>query len=200
MNILGELNLKNKVSLDDRIKTINTVVEACFLKNKDSNEVRFTPYYKDYTLKMCFGLYFLDGIEFEKDDDITDIIENTNNLCELYDSWTNSTSYWEINQDITDILDFKKQQLLNSNNEVTKYVLDLLKDQISAIKLQKKILQNTDKINGQYTKEETLKITEIMENFSNRLNDPEIQKGLVQSISETKAFKTPEDHKSPRKK
>lgn len=183
MKISNEIKLKDKVSLDDKIKIVNTVVNSCFLNGE------FTPYYKDYTLKMCFGLYILEGVEFEENEDIAELVEDRNELSELWRIWQDDSISWDLTQDINDIVDFKKKQLLNENNEINKLLIDLVKEQIETVKLQKKVLENTDKINGQYSKEEIMRITEASEKLSDKLKDIDVQKGLVQNI------KKPTDHK-----
>jgi predicted nucleotidyltransferase len=183
MKTSNNIELKDKVSLDDKIKIINTVVNSCFLNGE------YTPYYKDYTLKMCFGLYVLSGIEFEENEDIAELIEEKNELSELWRMWKDDSFSWELTQDIDDIVDYKKKQLLNENNEINKYLIDLLREQVETVKLQKKVLEQADKINGQYSKEDIMRITEASEKLSDKLKDIDVQKGLVQSI------KKPTDHK-----
>lgn len=183
MKISNEVKLKDKVSLDDKIKIVNTVVNSCFLNGE------FTPYYKDYTLKMCFGLYILDGVEFEENEDIAELVEDRNELSELWRIWQDDSISWELNQDINDIVDFKKKQLLNENNEINKLLIDLVKEQIETVKLQKRVLEDADKINKQCTPEDIKKFTEVSEKLLEKIKEPEIQKGLVQNI------KKPSDHK-----
>jgi len=188
--IKKDFKVLDSLTYENREKFINTMVRSYFSTTENGEEV-FTPYNKHIMLKICFAMFFIDGVEFEEEDDMLELIDTDDELSRAYSDFTERSNpyLWDMQNDITEIVEFKKQQIIQKNSNVNKYLEELLKEQIETMKLQKKILKDADKINKQYSKEEIMRITDASEKLSEKLKDVEVQKGLVQSI------KKPTDHK-----
>jgi hypothetical protein len=190
--IKNELKIKD-ISTAIRGAIVNMMVDGYFTES-ETGEVEFAPYFRDDFTVLAFANFVLDGVEFDKEDDVIELITSDNELNDLYDSYTTSNTYYSILMDVSDMVEFKKKQILNSSNNVNRYVEELLKLQIDNQKSQNKVTKSIEKFMSQYSKDEIMQITQSAKLLTEKTNSPEFQKGLVEAIDKVKPI-SPTDHK-----
>ena len=112
MNIIGEVKIKENITIYDLANVIETVVS--FIIRKENGEIKYRPYYKELALNIAIIQYLIDGIEIEKDDDTDSILSGINEHYEILEVLNyfvqSSDHYIFIMDNVKDIVEQKKQE------------------------------------------------------------------------------------------
>ena len=112
MNIIGEVKIKENITIYDLANVIETVVS--FIIRKENGEIKYRPYYKELGLNIAIIQYLIDGIEIEKDDDTDSILSGINEHYEILETLNyfvqSSDHYIFIMDNVKDIVEQKKQE------------------------------------------------------------------------------------------
>ena len=110
MKIEKNVRIKKDITIYDLANVIETIVP--FIIRKDEDGITYTPYYEELGTHVGIAKYLIEGIEFEKDDDILDEISNNKKLSELIAQFStiNPKDYSFIMNNVTDIVEQKKQE------------------------------------------------------------------------------------------
>ena len=112
MNIIGEVKIKENITIYDLANVIETVVS--FIIRKENGEIKYRPYYKELALNIAIIQYLIDGIEIEKDDDTDSILSGINEHYEILEALNyfvqSSDHYIFIMDNVKDIVEQKKQE------------------------------------------------------------------------------------------
>lgn len=120
--IKNNVKIKKNLSLSEKISIINLVVDSYFTENVETKEIEYTPWYKEIGLVSAFGIYVLEGVTFDEDESIYDLIieDHTNayedNLYRRYLLWLEDIE--DILNDIEDVVEFRKAKLLQPKSEL----------------------------------------------------------------------------------
>ncbi|MDR2277378.1 MAG: hypothetical protein LBE23_05925 [Vagococcus sp.] len=192
----NEVKIKDKLSLSEKAAFINIVVNNCFRENEETGELDYTPYLRELFTINAFATYVLDGVEFTEDDNVYELILGDTELERLYYDWTNkSNDYLQISTNASDMIEFKKQQVLSKNNTVSNYVTELLQKQIEIADLQKVVLEQQKELNSAISPEDQKAFTEKFMGLSNE----DFITELVKQAHKDNQVK-PQDHKKPQAK
>lgn len=122
--------IKENITIVDRINVIESIVSSAFTYNEKDNTYEYTPYYMDMAEIIAIADNFLEGIKFEKDDQVYDLIINDAEISSLVlkfypdDASSANKNYIilmnEINKYAVDRIEFKKQYLIHNNEGLTK--------------------------------------------------------------------------------
>jgi hypothetical protein len=187
--------IKQSLTLLETLRFIDMVVDNCFTQDEKGNDIEYTPQYKYPALKEAIAIFYTD---YEKTDDIVANYETYKSL-NINTDFEGYEQFYEMTRAIDERIEFRKQKMLNSDNVVSKFVTDLLKEQIETVKLQKKVIQQAEKLNKQFTPEEIKAMNENIAILNKNVNSPEFQKGIVEAIDTIKPFKRPQDYKKSKK-
>ena len=110
MKIEKNVRIKKDITIYDLANVIETIVP--FIIRKDEDGITYTPYYEELGMNIGIAKYLIEGIEFEKGDDILDEILNNKKLSELIAQFStiNPKDYSFIMNNVADIVDQKKQE------------------------------------------------------------------------------------------
>ena len=110
MKIEKNVRIKKDITIYDLANVIETIVP--FIIRRDEDGITYTPYYEELGMSVGIVKYLIEGIEFEKDDDILDEISNNKKLSELIAQFStiNPKDYSFIMNNVTDIVEQKKQE------------------------------------------------------------------------------------------
>lgn len=187
------IRLKETIALDDKINVIEKVCEFIISKN-EYGEVVYMPYAKEYAMDIAIALYLLDGIEFEKDDNIYDIVTTDEEIKAVVDG-LNDSDFAFIEEQVKDIVEFRKSMYIHNNNsfdEKLKEILDVqkafedlrlevLKKEDKVLKQQIKANEYQEKVMDKMTPEESAKLNKMWVNgevTSEQLVDTVVKKYL----------------------
>ena len=111
MNIIGEVKIKENITIYDLANVIETVVS--FIIRKENGEIKYRPYYKELALNIAIIQYLIDGIEIEKDYDTDSILSGINEhyeVSEVVNQFIQNNDYYGfIITNVSDIVEQKKQ-------------------------------------------------------------------------------------------
>lgn len=112
MNIIGEVKIKENITIYDLANVIETVVS--FIIRKENGEIKYRPYYKELGLNIAIIQYLIDGIEIGKDDDTDTILSDINDhyeISEVVNQFIQNNDYYGfIITNVSDIVEQKKQE------------------------------------------------------------------------------------------
>jgi hypothetical protein len=183
--------IKNSLTLREMLQFVKRVVDNCFVQDEKGTDIEYTPAFKNIALKEAVAIFFTDYSP-------TDNFETNYELYKDLDyslADVGGDNFAEILKAIDDEIDFRKQKMLQSDNSISKYITELLQLQIENQKLQKKVLQQTEKLNKQFSPAEIKTISENIGILNQNMKNAEVQKGLVEAIDTVKPFKRSEDQK-----
>lgn len=121
-----------ELSIDDKGNIIETVSD--FVIGRDENGlVYYMPYLKKYAMVVALALHAIDGVTFEKDDNVYDSATKDEDIYALIKYFLNDkiNLVVEIENQIDDVIDFKKNYIIHNNHILTNKILDILEVQKS---------------------------------------------------------------------
>lgn len=159
------LKVKESLSMEEKVIITNYLADSYFME-KDDGTIVYTPYMVDSALVIAFFLYCVDGIEFDEDDEIYEIVCNDSELLDVYtttlsinpdDSENPSANLVRIinaiMNDVLDMVEFRKQQIIHNNPVQTNKILEILNVQAQLEKLKLEIAENENKVLQQQIKQ-----------------------------------------------
>lgn len=129
----NNVKIKDSISIIDEISVIESIVASYFTKGK------YTPYYADMAKIIAIAENFLDGVEFDEEDYVYDLVMTNDDIYKLvkkflYNSVNKSDSAYfskmeSIMNQVEDIVDFEKQKIIHNTESFS-----ILGDMCIAIK------------------------------------------------------------------
>lgn len=204
--------IKNQLSFRETIQFVESVVSSVFTQDSEGIDIDYSPSSLHPLIQATFAEFYTD-MKFlpTVDEEGNEIEGNFDKNFKEYMAIDIDTIDWDINGNlfnriqyiemlnaIDETIDFRKQKMLQ-NDSVSKYVKELLQTQIEVQKLQKKILQQNEKMSKQFTPDEIRAMNENIAILNQSINSPDYQKGLASAINTVKPFKRPDDYKKSKK-
>lgn len=117
---LNNLRIKRDITLSDKIKVIESIVSSYF-----TNGI-YTPYYAKQAKVIAIAYNFLEGVTFDDDDRVYDLVNSDENLSSLIDKFIKPQTSKigqkynaimdEIMEAVKDKLDFEKQRIIHNTD------------------------------------------------------------------------------------
>lgn len=124
MNIIGEVKIKDGITNFDLANVVETVV-SFVIRKEENEEVKYTPYYREYGLIVGIVKYLVEGIEREANDDLLDVYNDNTVVFETVNDFVkNSNDHMAfIAENVADIVEFEKQRHLNDFADIKERLL-----------------------------------------------------------------------------
>ena len=153
MNIVSDVKIKKVISDFDLANVIETIVSFAIRKD-DFGEVKYTPYYKNYGCIVGIVRYLLDGIEFDKDDDLFEIYCNNDSIHEVVHNYMkdNHDDMKFIYEHANDKIEFEKQRHINDISELKERLLKSIEQEQALNELNIKLAKKQNDILSQQIK------------------------------------------------
>jgi hypothetical protein len=182
--------IKNQLTFAETIQFVNSVVDSVFSQDENGNDIDYSPASLYPLIQATFAEYYTDLVFLPTTDEDGNEIEGNfdKNFAEyiVIDIYSlegfDHDQFNAIKRAINETIDFRKQKMLQKDNEVSKLVADLLKEQIEATKLQKKAINDMIKMNSQYQKKDIDKILKVVGQLNKNMKNPEYQKAFVDEV------------------
>lgn len=165
--------IKELITLEDEINTIESIVSSCFTKGA------YTPYYIESAEVIALAMNFLDGVTFEPNDMVYDVVMNDEELRGLIlkfyydiedtdeakqrneDNFTYINLKNRIDKHVAQMVDFEKQKLIHHNDS-----LDIIAEFCEVVA---DSLSNFAKLNiKEMSKEDIQMATEFIKNMKDK--------------------------------
>ena len=170
MTVDNVVKIKENISDLDLGNVIETVVE--FMIRKDNNGyIIYTPYYQRYGLIVGISKYLIEGIKFDKDDDIFDEVVDNESVNQVLNSFiNNSKSMQYILDSVTDIVEFRKREFLHDYSDIKERLLKCIEQEKKLNNLNLEIVKKQNKILTQQ-----IKVNEFNEQVMNSMTPDEVK-------------------------
>lgn len=117
---LNSPKIKKDITLSDKVKVIESIVSSYF-----TNGI-YTPYYAEQAKVIAIAYNFLEGVTFDDDDRVYDLVNSDEKLSSLIDKFLKpqttkigqkyNTIMDEIMEAVKDKLDFEKQRMIHNTD------------------------------------------------------------------------------------
>lgn len=132
--------IKKNITMADKISAIEAIVDANFTLDEETGERKYTPYYNHIATVIAITTNFLEGIEFEEDDLVYDIVMKDTTLHKLVNKFfyniegtdeaekenKDNKEYIHLMGDVSStalkMVEFEKERLVHSNLELENYI------------------------------------------------------------------------------
>lgn len=117
----NNVRIKNNITLTDKINAINGII-SCYFTNGE-----YTPYYSEMAETIAIVNYFLEGLEFEENEDVyTSVISDTEVMELIYMFNADRTNERKVidfvRENVKDKVDFIKQQIIHNHDDMNKII------------------------------------------------------------------------------
>jgi len=117
---IKEITIKSIISLSERVAMTTAISNSYFSPNDETGEIEYVPYYRLISEILSFVDYYVEGVSFDKIDRKYDLVSSNEILVSAFDTFkSGNTQFQDILSDVKDIVEFKKQQLLQKSINVT---------------------------------------------------------------------------------
>jgi hypothetical protein len=152
-----DVKIKEFITMEERAIITNHLVDSYFTENDDGS-LTYTPYMIDSALTTIFFLYCVEGVKFGENEKVYESVCADEELVELYtttlstnlkkDSSSNKMieTINSIMNDVIDMVEFKKQQIIHNNPVFNNKMLEILEVQKQLEVLKLEIAQNENKM------------------------------------------------------
>ena len=101
---------KSDITIVDEITAIESMVSYYFIDNE------YTPYYADMAKVTVIAENFLDGVEFESEDYVYQLVMENDDIYECVKDFIDAPLMEKIMKQVGDIVEFKKQKLIHNTD------------------------------------------------------------------------------------
>lgn len=188
----NNMRIKENITIIDKIKAINSIVDAHFEYNRVEKEMKYTPYYNEMANVIAIARNFIEGVEFEDKDLVYDLAMNDDELRSLVNRFFYNIEetkdaekeneqnqeyiylFNDIQNEVSKIVKFKKEQLIHRNDGLELYMkknaemFEAFEDLFTTIA---DSFRNFSKLDLKTLTPETI---EIGKNIMNKLKDSDI--------------------------
>ena len=121
-----DVKIKDNITLADKIGVINKIVDYMFMEDKNikNGYLNYVHYFYNMATITLIATNLIDGIEFEEDDDIYEIVNSDEELLDVVNRFKNSPDGFFIEEEVKELLDFRKQEVLNNNASIFNHILN----------------------------------------------------------------------------
>lgn len=151
----NNVRIKDNITFGEQVAAIEKISSSYF------DHENYVPYYGMIAKNLAIVTYFIDGLEFDADEDILECISRDGTILNLIDVFTKSDEWSFIEENVNDIVEFEKQRLIHSHANMDKIIetCDIIIDS----------LENFAKLNiTGMTKEDMVNASKIMKQLAGK--------------------------------
>lgn len=112
----NNVRIKNNITFTEKINAINDIVSCYFIDGE------YTPYYSEMAQVIASVTYFMEGIEFEDEDDIYSSVIQDEEILNIINDIISSKDMAFVMKNVKDKVDFIKQQIIHSHADMDKII------------------------------------------------------------------------------
>lgn len=178
MNKIDKVDIKENITDYDKANVIDFVTSFIVGVYGDTGEKYYRPYYMRIAMTTAIAKYLIDGVEFDENENIyVSAIEDNEvgNLVKMFME-NHEEEMGFITSALEDTIEFRKQCVIHENPDIDEEVLEILtvaseaiqKEKqanelaLNTLELQNKLLEYQNKVQEQFTPEETAELTRKM--------------------------------------
>lgn len=123
----NNVRIKENISFVDIMTAIESIVPQYFTYNEVTGETEYTPYYSEMATKIAMVKYFMEGVEFEDNDNVYELIISDGEIVNCINQFYYTSNEKLVNiidivtSNVEKIVDFKKEKLIHEDNDMKEY-------------------------------------------------------------------------------
>lgn len=123
----NNVRIKENISFVDIMTAIESIVPQYFTYNEVTGETEYTPYYSEMATKIAMVKYFMEGVEFEDNDNVYELIISDGEIVNCINQFYYTSNEKLVNiidmvtSNVEKIVDFKKEKLIHEDNDIKEY-------------------------------------------------------------------------------
>lgn len=166
------IKLKDEITRYDLINVINTIVDLVIYKD-DDGAVQYKPYDKDFAFEIGVTNFIMDGVDLSNVADFDEFINSNQEILDCLKEFKNNhaKNYSYIKSMSEDMIEFKKKELLNKNDEINAKLIKALETEEKLNELSLELARKQAKI-----LEQQIKSNEYEEEIAERMTPEEVAK------------------------
>lgn len=106
------VRIKENISFVDKVNVIKEIVISYFVAGN------YTPYYRERATVIAIVNNFIEGIEFETEEEVYDSVCEDIEIMEIVEKFKTTHHMCMINKNVDDIVEFEKQRIVHGSSDL----------------------------------------------------------------------------------
>lgn len=106
------VRIKENISFVDKVNVIKEIVISYFVAGN------YTPYYRERATVIAIVNNFIEGIEFETEEEVYDSVCEDIEIMEIVEKFKTTHHMCMINKNVDDIVEFEKQRIIHGSSDL----------------------------------------------------------------------------------
>lgn len=106
------VRIKENISFVDKVNVIKEIVASYFVAGT------YTPYYRERATVIAIVNNFIEGIEFETEEEVYDSVCEDIEIMEIVEKFKTTHHMCMINKNVDDIVEFEKQRIIHGSSDL----------------------------------------------------------------------------------
>lgn len=106
------VRIKENISFVDKVNVIKEIVASYFVAGN------YTPYYRERATVIAIVNNFIEGIEFETEEEVYDSVCEDIEIMEIVEKFKTTHHMCMINKNVDDIIEFEKQRIIHGSSDL----------------------------------------------------------------------------------
>lgn len=106
------VRIKENISFVDKVNVIKEIVASYFVAGN------YTPYYRERATVIAIVNNFIEGIEFETEEEVYDSVCEDIEIMEIVEKFKTTHHMCMINKNVDDIVEFEKQRIIHGSSDL----------------------------------------------------------------------------------
>lgn len=182
----------NEVSIEDKTSAIEIMVSAYFYEN-EYGEIEYTPYFRKLGQVIAIVKYFINGIEFDENENIYETAMNDSEVRFCVNKVLSLSEFNSLIDDVKDIVEYKKSENVAKLQNEQIYVLTnklnmLISSEEQKTRLESEAYENLNKWINEQRELNSLITPEMQKEFAEKLNADSIIDSVIKKYSESELY------------
>lgn len=108
----NNVRIKENISFVDKVNVIKEIVASYFVAGN------YTPYYRERATVIAIVNNFIEGIEFETEEEVYDSVCEDIEIMEIVEKFKTTHHMCMINKNVDDIVEFEKQRIIHGSSDL----------------------------------------------------------------------------------
>lgn len=106
------VRIKENISFVDKVNVIKEIVASYFVAGN------YTPYYRERATVIAIVNNFIEGIEFETEEEVYDSVCEDIEIMKIVEKFKTTHHMCMINKNVDDIVEFEKQRIIHGSSDL----------------------------------------------------------------------------------
>ncbi|MBC5746146.1 hypothetical protein FMM74_022040 [Lachnospiraceae bacterium MD308] len=178
-----------EITIEDHVNIINTIVQAHFQIDEDGG-IKYTPYFSKIGKIIAITKYMIEGIEFDKDENIYSTVVNDVEVNTLINNILTLPDFKTFINDVNDIVEYKKAENIariqnESSSIITYKLLELIEKEEEKMEKEYEALSNLNNWINEQRELNSLITPEMQRSFAESFDPEALTDAIIKKYAES---------------